>query len=211
MKKILTVFICIVASVIFVCTAPSFIRITISSENQIAYEQPIPSVAHGYVLSQQFIPQYDDVERIEIYINMLNCDRTKGFIHVQIMDADTASEPVYDNSIPLSELPMFGMTAIAENVKLHSGNGYHLMIEAVDTIDDGPVISFYPAAIAASEEENGFQLSYNHLPLEDSVLRASFYYSVPLSPINYIVYCLFIVFIIFFVSSRMDDKQPKAC
>lgn len=202
MKKTLTVLISAAAVVIFLCAAPSFIRTTISSENQIAYEQTIPSVAHGYVLSQQFIPQYDGLERIEIYINALNCDRTQGYMHVQILDAE--SESVYENTISLQELPTYGMTAIAEDVKLHSGNGYCLMIEAVDTVDDGPVISFYPTVSAASKEENGFVLSYNRVPLEGSVLRVSFYYSVPLSPVNDMVYCLFIVYMIFFASSKIS-------
>ncbi|MDE7478776.1 MAG: hypothetical protein K2M91_12675, partial [Lachnospiraceae bacterium] len=87
MKKILIILISIAAVAVFVCTAPSFIRTTVLSTNQVAYEQPVPSVAHGYVLSQQFIPQYDDMKRIEVYINALNCDKAQGFLHVQILDA----------------------------------------------------------------------------------------------------------------------------
>lgn len=201
MKKIKSLVLTAAVLVLFLCTAPRFIRTTIASENKVSYEQTIPSVAHGYILSQQFLPQYDMIERIELYINTLSCQKTQGYLHVRI--SDSHADTLYEHDIPLSELPAYGMTPIAENVRLTAQNTYTLSIEAVDTVDGGPVISFYPTLIAANPEESSFLLSYAGLPLENSVLRASFYYSVPLAPVNDVPYCLFIVFIAAFCTEHL--------
>lgn len=189
------------AIALFLFMAPHIIRTTILSENNVAYEQPIPSIAHGYTLSQQFIPQYDMLKSIEIYINSLSCSKSQGYLHVTISENNT--HIIYENNIPLSALPDYGMTAIAEDIALTARTAYTLSIEAVDTIDDGPVVSFYPDMTAANKEEDGSVLTYAGLPLEASVLRASFYYDVPLSPINYIPYCLFIAFAILFCAEQI--------
>ena len=179
------------ASILFIYAAPSFIRTTISSENKVAYEQPIPSIAHGFILSQQFIPQYDRIGEIEVYINSLNCNRNQGYISTCISDANMNT--IYNNRVPLTELPEYGLTSVADNVILHAGETYYFTIEAIDTLDDGPLISFYPTMTAASTEENSFQLTYANMPLENSVLRTVFHYSVGLPAINYFVYCIFSV------------------
>lgn len=192
--KIQSIVLTAAALLLFLFAAPQLIRTTIASENKISYEQPVPSVAHGYILSQQFVPQYDTIKHIDIYTNSLSCQKTQGYLHVIISDSN--ADRLYEQKIPLTALPDYGMTTIAENVILTAQKTYTLSIEAVDTVDDGPAISFYPVLTAANVEENGFILSYAGLPLENSVLRASFYYSVPLAPVNYIPYCLFIAFAI---------------
>lgn len=193
----------ILTSILFIFIAPSFIRTTISSENNVAYEQPIPSIAHGFILSQQFIPQYDRIEEIEVYINSLNCNKSQGYINTCISDANMNT--IYKNSVPLTELPEYGLTSVADNVILQAGETYYFTLEAIDTLDDGPLISFYPTMTAASPEENNFQLTYANIPLENSVLRTVFHYSVQLPAINYLVYCIFIFFIIFFISENLIE------
>lgn len=186
---------------IFIFAAPSFVRTTVSSKNKVAYERPFPSVAYGYTLSQEFTPQYDKIESIEIYVNALNCDMTQGAVRVNILDSELLS--VYENEILLSELPQYGWLEIVKNLQLQSGDTYYLTIEAVDTVDDGPTFSFYPTGIAAGTEESDCTLYYVGLPLEDSVLKISFRYSVPIVAVEYIVYCLFLLFIVCFLTEKI--------
>lgn len=196
--KIIPTVISILVIAVFLLTAPSFVKTTVLSKNRVAYEKPMTSVAHGYLLSQQFVPQYDDVEMIEIYVNALNCDVTQGAVRVNVLDAELTS--VYENDILLSELPGYGRTEAVKDLRLQSGRTYYLTIEAVDTIDDGPSFSYYPTGIAAGTEQSGCTLSYAGLPLENSVLRVSFCYSVPAASADYIVYCLFLIFVVCFLT-----------
>lgn len=181
------------AIILFVCLAPTLIRTTISSENQVSYDQPIPSVAHGYVLSQQFTPQHEQIQSLEIYTNSLACDKTQGYLSARILDSN--HEVLYENQIPLSQLPDYGLSTILKDMKLQTMKTYELALEAIDTTDDGPAISFYPTTLAASTEENNASLFYAGLPMENSVLRIVFHYSIPLSAVNIVIYCLFILFL----------------
>ena len=181
------------AIILFVCLAPSLIRTTISSENQVSYDQPIPSVAHWYVLSQQFTPQHEQIQSLEIYTNSLACDKTQGYLSARILDSN--HEVLYENQIPLSQLPDYGLSTILKDMKLQTLETYELALEAIGTTDDGPTISFYPTTLAASTEENNASLLYAGLPMENSVLRIVFHYSIPLSAVNIVIYCLFILFL----------------
>lgn len=203
MKKIYLVSAALIAAAItaFLCAAPRLIRTTILSENKVSYEQPIPSITDGRILSQQFVPQYEMIKNIEVYINALSCSRAQGYLRISISGLDTGI--AYENQLALSALPEYGMTSIANDISVIPGNTYTLSLEAVDTADDGPAISFYPTMIAANAEEQGRELTYGGLPLADSVLRASFRYSVPLAPINYLAYCFFIPFVILFFAERL--------
>ncbi|MDE6363753.1 MAG: hypothetical protein K2L86_05735 [Lachnospiraceae bacterium] len=197
----------VAAVIIFLCMAPHLIRTSIVSENKVSYEQPVPSVAHGLILSQQFVPQYEQIESIDVYINALSCSREEGSLCVKITGG--SAEVLYDNKLPLAMLPEYGMTSIVKDVTLAAGDTYNLTIEAVDTLDDGPAISFFPNEIAANEEECRGGLTYAGQLLENAVLRAAFRYSVPLSPINYLPYCLFIAFVIFLCMESLALSARK--
>lgn len=199
--KIASIVISILMITIFIFAAPYFVRTTVLSKNKVAYERPFPSVAHGYTLSQQFTPLYDKIESIEIYVNALNCDVAQGVVRVNILDSELLS--VYENEILLSELPQYGWLEIARSIQLRPEDNYYLTIEAIGTVDDGPTFSFYPTGIAAGEEESGCILYYVGLPLEDSVLKISFRYSVPVAAAEYIVYCLFLLFIVCFMIDKI--------
>lgn len=198
------------AIILFLYMAPQLIRTSIVSENKVSYEQPVPSVAYGRILSQQFVPQYEQIQSIDVYINALSCSQDQGALHIKI--TDSSEEVLYDQNLPLSMLPAYGMTPVVKNVTLTVGSTYHLSIEAVDTLDDGPAISFFPNEIAANEEESGGVFTYAGQRLENSVLRATFRYSVPLPLVNDLAYCLFIAFIIFLCMeglSRHFLTSPK--
>ena len=91
------------AILIFLYLAPQRIRTSIVSENKVSYEQPVPSVAHGFILSQQFVPRYEQLERIEVYINALSCSREEGYLDIRI--TDSSAEVLYENQLPLAALP----------------------------------------------------------------------------------------------------------
>ena len=75
------------AAILFLYIAPQLIRTDILSENKVSYEQPVPSVACGRILSQQFVPQYEQIKSIDVYINALSCSRDEGALHVKITDS----------------------------------------------------------------------------------------------------------------------------
>lgn len=198
--KLISILVSALAVGLFLAAAPHFIRMTILSENRVAYDQPIPGIAHGYAISQQFVPQYDHVEGIEIYINTLSCDVSQGSLRVNILDAGRVC--VYEGHIELQTLPAYGMTEIAQEIQLQAGSTYFLEMEAVDTVDAGPAVSFYPTSTAACTEEAGMTLAYGGLSLEDSVLRVAFRYSVPPAVGDKIVYCLFLIFVCCFLVEK---------
>lgn len=193
-------------TVAFFCIVPvAAIRNTVISENYVSYDQAIPSVAHGYQLAQQFVPQFDDMEHIDIYVNTLECNKHNGYLLGELRDSDQI--PIYKKRIALSDLPDYGWVSIVSNIDLQAGETYYLLLDAMETTDGGPKISFYASEVAASEEEKGQKLTYATFPLENSVLRARFQYSVELSKTDYIVYYLFLSFAAFMIFSRFSLRK----
>lgn len=167
------------------------------SVNGVSYEQPIPTITRGAGLAQQFVPQHDLVEYIEVYVNALECDKSQGMLSVQLLD--TGKNTVAENMISLSDLPDYGMVKVFENVEVEAGEVYCLTLDAVDTVDNGPVISFYPNAVAANTEEEGYSLVYGGVPFESAVLRMTVAYSVPIRWFEYGIYLVFLTMIFFMI------------
>ena len=205
MKKMIAI-IWIIMTVTFFCIVPmTTIRNTVISENQVSYDQTIPSIAHGYQLIQQFVPQFDDIEHIDIYVNALECDKNNGYILGEIRDSDQTL--IYKKKIALSDLPDYGWISIVSDIGLQAGETYYLFLDAIDTIDDGPKISFYASEVAASEEEKEQMFTYAAFPLENSMLKARFQYGIELPKTDYIVYYLFLSFVIFMILSRFPLRK----
>lgn len=205
MKKNIII-IWILATIAFFCIVPlDFIRNTTISDNQVSYEQPIPSISHGYQLSQAFTPQHDYIESIQIYVNTLECSKAQGSLTARILDS--SHNAVYEETTNLSELPDYGCQEIIKNISLNAGDTYYLTLDAVDTIDDGPVILFYPTEIAASKEEENQQLTYAGFPIENSVLKITFQYGVPLCKADYIAYYLFISLLTAIIISKIHPVK----
>ncbi len=201
MKKILTL-IGLLATIAFFYAVPTqSIKTSVLSENAVAYDQPFPSIAHGFTLSQQFIPQYDYIDSINIYIRELNCDINQGYVSACILDENQAI--LYRNRIALSELNSYGWQIILSNLTLSAGETYYLTLDAVDTIDNGPTIAFYTETNAASKEELEQVLTYATFPVENASLKLSFEYKVPLNKFDYLGYYLFALFLLTFICSRL--------
>lgn len=196
------------ATIAFFCIMhQNLIRSTVISDNQVSYEQPIPSIAHGYQIAQKFIPQHDFIESVQIYVSTLECSKTQGYLMTRILDS--AHNPIYEKATNISELPDYGCQDILNNISVDSGDTYYLTVDAVDTIDDGPVVLFYPTEIAASKEEENQQLTYAGLPLDNSVLKITFQYGVPVLKTDYIAYYLFLSLILAMIISHIKIHRTK--
>lgn len=174
------------------------------SENGVSYDQPIPTIAHGAGLTQQFVPQHDYMEYIEVYVNALECDKSQGVLSVQLLDA--GQNLIAGNTIALGDLPDYGKVRILENVTVKAGTVYCLTLNAADTADSGPSISFYPDSVAASTEETGYSLTYGGVPFESAVLRMTIGYSVPVKWFEYGVYLVFLTFVFMLI---LPDERKK--
>ena len=175
-----------------------------TSTNKVAYDTKLPSVAYGRMVSQQFVPQYDDVESISICIREMACDMSNGYLNSCILDSE--ENVVWEEKIPLSQFVSLGWNPIVYNIQLTAGNTYYLNVEAVDTIDDGPVLSFYTTYIAAAKEEEGQRLTYDGAVMDNSTMKIKFEYAKPLNRWNYLPYYLFSVFVVFFLSINIKNK-----
>jgi hypothetical protein len=196
----------IIFTICFVLIIPlRFIKRTETSANKPGHEMSIPTVAYGYLISQQIVPNYDYIDSIVLCINSLNCDTSQGSLSIHLLDFDMNA--VYENNIPLSELPTYGWFDAIKNVTVSSGDTYYLTVETIDCIDDGPAISYFRSNTAAAAEEENHQLTYAYLPLDDCVLKLRIIYDEPLSRPEYIVYYIFILFIASFLYTNIVKKH----
>lgn len=174
------------------------------STNKVAYDTKLPSIAHGRTVSQQFVPQYDDIESISICIREMACDMSSGYLNACIGDSE--ENVVWKEKVPLSQLVSLGWNPIFSNIQLTAGNTYYLNVEAVDTIDDGPVLSFYTTLIAAAKEEEGQRLTYDGSPIDNSTMKIKFEYAKPLNRWDYLAYYLFAVFVTAFFITNIKTR-----
>jgi hypothetical protein len=170
------------------------------SNNKPGHEMPIPSMAHGYQISQQICPAKDYIDSLFLCISSLNCDTQQGYLSVNLIDSNNVT--VYENNIPLSELPTYGWFEAVSGVEVTAGDTYYLTVETIDATDDGPVISYYRSDHAEAVEEEGGLLTYAYLALDECTLKLRIIYNVGLSGYEYIVYYVFIIFIVSFIAHK---------
>lgn len=159
------------------------------SDNRVAYEQKVDSVAFGYQLAQTFRPQYEGLQQISIYVDTNSCVRENGVLRFSILD-DT-KEVVMVKDIMLSELPSYGWYTVVIEQPLIPDEEYQLILESIDCVDLGPKISFYDAKLAAAQEEKGETLTYAGVEVSNAALRIRFTYEVPVAEYVYAIYFIF--------------------
>lgn len=162
---------------------------TVVSQSGVAYEQKVDSVAFGYRLEQDFMPQYESLEMVKIYIDTSECTRDAGALQVSILNQ--YKEQMFCTTIPISELPQYGWVEVPVHMQMTLGEVNTLVLESVDCVDYGPKISFLDSRLAASAEQKGFHLVYAGMDVEHSALRAEFVYAVPIAIYEYLVYYVF--------------------
>lgn len=163
------------------------------STNKVAYDSSFQSIAHGNTVSQQFVPQYNHIKSLKIVIREIACDMSQGYLQACILDS--GKNLVREEKIPLAEVVSTGWRSIFSEVNLIKGQTYYLNLNVVDTLDHGPGLAFYPTLIAASKEEEGQELTYAGVLVENGCLKVSFEYEKPLYKSDYLAYYLFVIFI----------------
>lgn len=177
------------------------------SINKIAYDETFPSIAHGNTVSQQFVPQFNYIKRLEIYVREVNCDVSQGYLQFCILDAE--KETVYEEKVALTELVSPGWYTVFSDLELVGGKTYYLNIDAVDALDDGPGLGFYTVSNAEAKEEEGQMLYYGGFPIENCTLEVAFEYLKPLYKFDYLAYYLFVLFIFAFLVTKCIMKVEK--
>lgn len=177
------------------------------STNKVAYDRSFHSIAHGNVVSQQFIPQYNYIKSLKICVREVQCDMSQGYLQSCILDSE--ENVIYEGALPLAELGATGWHTIFTDVELNAGQTYYLNMNIVDALDDGPKLSFYTAFNAASIEEKGQVLIYAGAPVENGVLKVSFEYLKPLYKFDYLAYYFFTIFIVIFLITNMNKIRGE--
>lgn len=166
------------------------------SINKAAYDETFPCIAHGNTVSQQFVPQYNYIKKLEICIREVKCDVSQGYLQFCILDAE--KERVYEAEISLAEMPSPGWYTVFSDIELMAGKIYYLNIDAVDVLDEGPGLAFFTVINAECREEEGQELTYAGFNVENGKLKVSFEYIKPLDKFDYLAYYLFAIFIVVF-------------
>lgn len=171
-------------------------RITrkVVSESGVAYEQKVDSVAFGYQLEQDFVPQYEKLDTLRLHIDAAGCAREQGALQVSILDEN--GNQVFRSAVPVSELPQYGWVDVPVRTRLTPGRVSTVVLESVDCADFGPKISFLDARLAAAAEQQSRNLVYAGMDVEHSALQAAFIYEVPIEIYAYFVYYVFGLFLI---------------
>lgn len=174
----------------------------IMSTNKVAYDRTLSSIANECTVSQQFVPQYNYIKKLDICVREINCNLSQGYLQSRILDSE--KNVIYQGELPLTELASVGWRTIFNDIELVAGKTYYLNIDTVDALDGGPGLSFYTAFNAASEEEKGQVLTHAGTPVGNGALKVSFEYLKPLYRFEYLAYYLFAIFIVSFLVTKMN-------
>ncbi len=166
-------------------------RITreVVSESGIAYEQKVDSVAYGYQLEQDFVPQYGYLDSVAVHVDASGCARELGELQVSILDK--YGDQVFFAAVPVPDLPQYGWVEVPVHMQLAPGEVKTLVLESVGCVDSGPKISFIDTRLAAAAEQQGFDLVYAGVPKEHLGLKMMFIYAVPIEVYEYFIYYVF--------------------
>ena len=85
-----------------------------TSVNKVAYDETFPSIAHGNTVSQQFVPQYNCIKKMEICLREVKGDSSQGYLQFCILDSK--KKYVYEEKIPLTEMASPGWYTIFSDI-----------------------------------------------------------------------------------------------
>lgn len=189
-QRIVILSYCVIAAVVLVlfCVNQKITR-TVQSVNDPAYEQKVDSVAFGYQLEQKFTPQYEKLDAFRIYVDTLACATEVGVLQISVMEENANN--IFCSQIPVLELPEYGWVDIPVHLQLSCNQTYTIVLESIDCVDFGPKISFYDAKLAATKEQQGYNLIYAGMEVTNSALRITFTYAAAIEAYEYFVYYVF--------------------
>lgn len=177
------------------------------SANKVAYDKTLPSIAYGCTVSQQFVPQYNQVKSLKIVIREIACDMSQGYLQACILDSE--ENLVLKKQIPLTEVTSTGWFSVFSDIELVAGENYYLNLDVIDVLDNGPGLAFYPSRIAAAKEEEGQELTHAGVTVENGCLKVSFEYLKPLHKFDYLAYYLFAIFIVVFGITSVNKVKER--
>lgn len=167
----------------------------VASQNGVAYDQKIDLGVFRHQIEQQFVPQYEQLDMLKVYVDASECAKETGSLLVMIMDEN--QKIVFDSAYDFSELPAYGWLEIATHLRLSTEHVYRILIKSVDCTGAGPKLSFFDAALAAAVEQQGHHLIYAGIEDANMALRITFTYKVPIKAYEYLVYYIFGLIIVF--------------
>lgn len=168
---------------------------TVVSDSGVAYDQKVDSVAFGFQLHQPFVPQYGRLDTVKLHVDASGCAREKGELQVSVLGEN--GEQAGFAAIPVSALPQYGWVEARVGAYLVPGKKSTLVLESVGCVDNGPKITFFDSRLAASPEQQGFNLVYAGMDVEHSALRMAFMYEVPIKMYEYLTYYAFGMLLVF--------------
>lgn len=188
-NKIIAILAIVLAAVLAIMGISGCITRAVLSRTGPAYEQKVDSVAFGFSLKQPFVPQYERIDTIKVHVDTSGCAKETGELQISILDENDKQAALA--AIPISALPQYGWADARVNAKLACGQRYTLVLESVGCVDNGPKITFLDSRLAASAEQNGFNLEYAGMDVAYSALKAQFVYEVPIKMYEYSAYYAF--------------------
>lgn len=202
MKKIYGI---VVTILLIIAVSCKFVDRDVTSASGTAYEQKVDSVAFGYCLEQTFVPAYEQIESISIFVDTSQCAKETGRLEMRIQDQE--GQEICAASVDIVSLPQLGWQDMPVNQKLETGKKYKIILESVDCIDVGPKISFYDVRLAGTKEQEGYHLVYAGMDVDNSALRIRFNYKVPIKVYEYLGYYVFILLIGLMVIDKIHLKK----
>lgn len=209
-QRIVILAYCVIAAVVLMLLGINQkITRTVQSVSGAAYEQKVDSVAFGYQLEQKFTPQYEKLDAFQIYVDTSACSADEGALQVSVMEENAKN--IFSTQIPVSELPEYGWVDVLVHLQLSCNQTYTIVLESIGCIDFGPKISFYDAKLAATKEQQGYNLIYAGMEVTNSALRITFTYAVAIEAYEYFVYYIFglVVVSLLFGDTNSENKNVE--
>lgn len=207
-QRIVILAYCVIAAVVLMLLGISQkITRAVQSVSGVAYEQKVDSVAFGYQLEQKFTPQYEKLDAFKIYVDTSACSTQAGVLQISVVEEN--SNNIFCSQIPVSELPEYGWVDIPVHLRLSCNQTYTIVLESIGCIDFGPKISFYDAKLAATEEQQGYNLVYAGMEVTNSALRITFTYEVAIEIYEYFAYYIFGLVVVSLLFGDTDSENKN--
>lgn len=115
----------------------------ITVDDQVDYNQEFIDLKQGMLVSQAFVPGYEHIESIKVYIDITFCDKANEDIEIAI--EDRMEKQVYQRSISRQDMKDCGWQEAVSDVDLKAGEIYYLKVSSDDTTDNPPKLAITDA------------------------------------------------------------------
>lgn len=156
------------------------------------YNHLTESLTGGIYAVQEFIPQYQYLEKLAIIVDVNAMTSDAGYLQLVVYDKNQTT--LYAEQIPVSELKSYQDYIAEVNLKLQKGETYFYSLQAFDTDGEGPKAVYRSMSRVGAPEE--VSLSYfGSAQLPDAASMVRFIYRTGLTWYQILIYDGFILFI----------------